>query len=1423
MRSIVHVGILASAVLACGGGDAVLPTVAQVEPVRGGVTVREGASAAPADEVLRLRPGATVETDASGRALLSLDEGDRLLLDRGSSVRITDATHVELIAGRAWITAFQRAARDPGRLELRAGGGVLRVRGARASVAREGARADVDVLGGEVAFDAGARQGTVHAGEHAALSATSAEVSARTLFDDWTGGLADDEPEARSAGSAVGLGAVAARRPEEQGAPRWPLVLQRLESRVRIVGDLAVTELEQTFFNPASDTVEGLYTLTVPRGAVLQRFAVDRRGTFVDGTVRERQSAARAYQSQVYAGSTLDPALLEWDAPGRYHARLYPIGPGQTRRILVTYSQWLHVRPDGGRSWRLPLATLGTRIGELYVNVDLSRASATEVRAGLGAIRDDDRVVLTRSDLTPRADFVVDLRGQPPREGTLARIPAPDGTPAEDRSAFVRVALRAPVEDARRPRDEGVDMVLLVDHSAATDPAALQLEQAMAEALTRSLGPRDRLLVLAGDVRTRAQGGASATMVPATPEARAAALDALAQDRRGGATDLGAMIEAAQGALDPRRNGVIVYLGDGRATVGEDDLAALRARIARMTPRPRLYAVAVGEDARLDLLSGVAEPAGFATRIQRRAEVARAAVDILAHASRPLVRNLRADLGPDVERVYPTAPVDLPAGDSLVVVGRITARNPPRARVRATWQGADVSREVPLTSLVLPAVQDLRARWATARLDHLLAQGESRTVIVELGTRFGLITPFTSLYVPAEDQVVALESPRAQAFSLVDLIPLVGCTRDRSPPTETRAASTPSSQMAQQNATAEESPRGESTNAPAPVAPAQPSTTTAAGGGQPGMIALPAAPPPVVAAAPMAQATPAPSAAMGASPMADEGESGLRGHGSGARPRYAVRGPTDGTERARDRTAEIGGEDQQEGGRGTRHADPAPEPEAAAVVADLLSANQAAQAQRAAREIDDNRAAAGDGDVDLAEQVRNARRNADATRALARCSDAAAVPLIDRLPLWQERLSRGGGASGALGVWTAAKRACELPAWPDKVALLRLMLAQVRDVDGQFWLYQRMRGDTGARDWVRAAVLRTLARTGELARAHALGLTRLDDATLTAALAQARTPQERLNVLRQLARRFSDDLDLALLLLDAAVAVDARDEVRRVALRLREDPRTDARVRTAAGEALLAIGDESEARRAFSEIVEFSPDDPFARRRLGDIALAHGWADEAYRQYQTLSARSNEAPEMLLRLAWAARLAGRLDESIRLAERVTSQSMPGATNTLAEAAAAWIASELALAGQARDVSADVVSALRARWRRSPAARTAGALRVVLRWMHPDDDAELWVAPAGEPNRRADLVAASFPLESVVFAEAPPSMEIEVRRGGASRPRGEAELVVIWNEGTAQERVARERVRFDADHARAMFSAQDGRIALRVEPAVGGAR
>ena len=47
-----------------------------------------------------------------------------------------------------------------------------------------------------------------------------------------------------------------------------------------------------------------------------------------------------------------------------------------------------------------------------------------------------------------------------------------------------------------------------------------------------------------------------------------------------------------------------------------------------------------------------------------------------------------------------------------------------------------------------------------------------------------------------------------------------------------------------------------------------------------------------------------------------------------------------------------------------------------------------------------------------------------------------------------------------------------------------------------------------------------------------------------------------------------------------------------------------------------------------------------------------------------------------------------------------------------------------------------------------------------------------------------------------------------RRGGGARPRGEAQLVVIWSEGGAEERVASQTVRWDPEHPRRVFALRD---------------
>src|SRR5262249_8961322 len=210
--------------------------------------------------------------------------------------------------------------------------------------------------------------------------------------------------------SPFGVGTVGARRPGDQGSPHFPLAIQRLDVRVTVERDFAITEVDEVFFNPSSEVVEGVYRFRTPEGATLARFGVDRDGVVVWGRVKEKQAAAAQYQANVYQGSTEDPALLEWDAPSVYSARLYPIGPGQSRRVVVRYAEWLGRTGKKGerRMYVYPMAAEGLEsslphIEELTTTIDLAKANAKEVRCGMAGVREGDKLIVRAHDVVPRA------------------------------------------------------------------------------------------------------------------------------------------------------------------------------------------------------------------------------------------------------------------------------------------------------------------------------------------------------------------------------------------------------------------------------------------------------------------------------------------------------------------------------------------------------------------------------------------------------------------------------------------------------------------------------------------------------------------------------------------------------------------------------------------------------------------------------------------------------------------------------------------------------------------------------------------------------------------------------------------------------------------------------------------------------------
>lgn len=699
----------------------------------------------------RLVDGARVRVQAGGLAWLRRDAGATLLV-RGPAELTLRSDGVKLESGRIFVDSPVGRA-----TEIDVPSGKLQLAKVRASldVSANGAT-EAYVLDGELRLGDAVRAG---AGERMlAAPGGPPKIETVKVWEDWTGGLATTDPVAAPA--PFGVGTVGARPPGDLGSPRFPLAIQRLDVRVSIDGDFAVTEVDQRFFNPSSATVEGIYRFRAPAGASIHRFGVDRDGELVWGRVKESAAAAAQYQSNVYAGSTEDPALLEWDAPGAYRARLYPIGPGEARRVVVRYTEWLPRNGQRGerRHYVYPMAAEGSEaslplIEELTIKVELSKARANDVRVGMAGTRQGSEIIVRGQDYVPRADLSVELfddgvsslgayhsKHQP----DLAVL-APDARTDANKAAlgeagYVLVPLRA--TDIPTP-EGGLDLAIVVDASAANDASSMALARAAALGLLSHLGDDDRAMVWAGAESLR----------PLLPEATGLAkLDtalrqrysaALATLERGGATDLGGMLTQAASQLDPARRGVVVYVGDGLATVGELGLDALTQKLSKLPRPPRVFALGVGRDVDMPLLVGLAS-GGFASRIDDAHGAARTALSVLERAERPAWLGTEVDLGANVERIYPRGSSALVADETVVVVGR-TSGAPPK---KITVTRADGKKEIPLDSRALDDHGDLRRRWAEARLDQLLRESSGRAAMVDVGTRFGIITPVTSFYVP---------------------------------------------------------------------------------------------------------------------------------------------------------------------------------------------------------------------------------------------------------------------------------------------------------------------------------------------------------------------------------------------------------------------------------------------------------------------------------------------------------------------------------------------------------------------------------------------------------------------------------------------------------------------------------------------------
>jgi Ca-activated chloride channel family protein len=205
---------------------------------------------------------------------------------------------------------------------------------------------------------------------------------------------------------------------------------------------------------------------------------------------------------------------------------------------------------------------------------------------------------------------------------------------------------------------------------------------------------------------------------------------------------------------------MIVFLTDGLPTVGTTDAKQIIKNAAEANRASvRLFAFGVGYDVNTNLLDKLsADNRGTSDYIEPQEDLEIKVSNFFARVNYPVLSDLKLDMGGvEADLVYPRTLGDLFKNSQLVIIGRYK-NEVNSATIRLTGKVGSRNEVFTFARQSFPEERNdnsfLGRLWATRRVGYLLEQvrlnGENRELkdeIIALGTRYGIVTPYTSFLV----------------------------------------------------------------------------------------------------------------------------------------------------------------------------------------------------------------------------------------------------------------------------------------------------------------------------------------------------------------------------------------------------------------------------------------------------------------------------------------------------------------------------------------------------------------------------------------------------------------------------------------------------------------------------------------------------
>jgi Ca-activated chloride channel family protein len=563
--------------------------------------------------------------------------------------------------------------------------------------------------------------------------------------------------------SAMGQVPIVIRRPGPP--PGVEFRIGNVEVNADIVDQVAKVQMAQTFKNVSRRTLETQFLFPLPDGVAINGLTLIVDGKELPGVLKPKDQARREYEAIVRKQK--DPALLEYMGQGLFRTSVFPIPPGQERRVEIRYTQVLN-SDSGLIDFTLPLGTVkhtGQPIDKLNITVRIK--SKDELKNIYSPTHDfditranDNKAVcrLTLKNVTQPDDtrLLYGVRGGEFGMNLISYQPEDKG----EQGYFMLLA--SPKVKTKNGQVIPKTVLFVVDRSGSMSGEKIEQAKSSLRLMINQLGRRDTFNIVsyASEVDLFRP-----ELELVSDDTRKAALSYVEDIYSGGGTNINDALTLAFNQLqDNDRPTYVLFFTDGLPTVGVKNENAIAAGVDQANKvNARLFSFGVGYDVNSRLLDRLSkEQRGYSVFVKPTEDIEVAAGNLFRKVSAPAMTSVRLTFagakydkpGKLVTRTYPGELTDLFRGEQLIVVGRYRKSTP--VKVTLTGMVAGKSREMKLETNFGDSDKTRRNQfvetlWATRRIgeiiDELDLQGQNKELVnelVALSLKHGIMTPYTS-------------------------------------------------------------------------------------------------------------------------------------------------------------------------------------------------------------------------------------------------------------------------------------------------------------------------------------------------------------------------------------------------------------------------------------------------------------------------------------------------------------------------------------------------------------------------------------------------------------------------------------------------------------------------------------------------------